>query len=313
MTQTTSGLDADRGSDYELAYASPRLFPTTFRDPVFAQAGTLGPDGRRRRAVHCISDPDISPVYPDGFVNEDLRAGGPHLCKLPIDIEFLKPSHPFYEPLCAPESSAIQRVREILTEWKVAYTDINAMLQTWKFRRRLGGVPTLVISATRERDEVDNSWRFCARNIQEYLVTVLPRLQDHGQDPDEGEDKPLTQPLPHVIRVEIAAPSVFMGDALHPVDQCDEIFSIWNEVCQAVTGKINLVDVVTVGCYRLGDSDDAFECLPTISVGVKHDSGRSWKDIREEIVDLLDERGLGMVGVKIHKERLWGHWGPGDD
>lgn len=271
MTRTTSSFDVVGGSGYELAYASPRLFPTTFSDPVFAQAGTLGPDGRRRRAFHCISDPDISPVYPNGFVNEDLRAGGPHLCKLPMDIEFLRPSHPFYEPLCTPGSSVIQRIQEILAEWKVAYTDIHAMLQTWKFQRSLGGVPTLVISATRGRDGVDKTWMFCARHIQEYLVTVLPRLQDQGQDPDEGEDKPRTQPLPHVIRVEIAGPSVFMGDALHLVDKCDAIFSIWNEVCQAVTGKINLVDVVTIGCYRLGDSDDAFECAPTISVGVKHD------------------------------------------
>jgi hypothetical protein len=41
---------------------------------------------------------------------------------------------------------------------------------------------------------------------------------------------------------------------------------------------------------------------------VKHDSERGWKDVREGIVELLDERGLGTVGVKIHRERLWGQW-----
>lgn len=40
----------------------------------------------------------------------------------------------------------------------------------------------------------------------------------------------------------------------------------------------------------------------------------SWREARFgeglEGVELLDERGLGTVGVKIHKERLWGQWEP---
>jgi hypothetical protein len=128
-------------------------------------------------------------------------------------FELLRPSHPFYEHLCPLESRVIHEVEEILAEWGVAYSDFNAMLQTWKFRRRYGGVPTLVISASREREEIDDSWVSCARKIQEYLVTVLPPLQD--QDQDEDEDQHLTQPLPHVIRVEIADRSVSIGDAIH--------------------------------------------------------------------------------------------------
>lgn len=310
MAQTLNDLDAVRGSDYELAYASPKLFPTTFEDPAFTQDGTLGPDGRRRRALHCISDPDDPPVYPDGFINEDLRAGGPHLCKLPMVFELLRPSHPFYEHLCPLESRVIREVEEILAEWGVAYTDFHAMLQTWKFRRRYGGVPTLVISASREREEIDDSWVLCARKIQEYLVTVLPPLQDQDQDQDEDEDQHLTQPLPHVIRVEIADKSVSIGDAIHVLKPSDEIFPIWREVFQTITERINPNDIVAVGCFRLGESNDGFECPPTIAVGVKHDSERSWKDVREGIVELLDQRGLGTVGVKIHKERLWGQWEP---
>ncbi|OJJ64244.1 hypothetical protein ASPSYDRAFT_84264 [Aspergillus sydowii CBS 593.65] len=310
MSQPTSGLFDARGSDYELAYASPKLFPTTYDDPAFAQPGILGPDGRRRRALHCISDPDITPVSAGGFINEDLRAGGPYLCKLPMDIEFLRPSHPFYEPLYAPESNVMQRVREILVEWKVAYTDINVMLQTWRFCRERGGVPTISILASRGRDKVDDTWVSCARDIQHYLSAVLPLLQDLGQDQGQG----LTQPLPHIIRVEIVAPSALMGDALHPVKPFDEILYSWDELARAIKENINQEGILTVGCDRHGGSDDPCECAQTISVGVLHNSESIWKGIREQMVELLDERELGMVAVRVHKQVLlsW-EWQPEDD
>lgn len=84
-----------RGSDRELAYVSPKIetiigidpgeymSQLSIKEPRSSTDGKLESDGRRRRSRH--SSDDEGEMFKDGFINEDLRVGGPYLCSLPVE------------------------------------------------------------------------------------------------------------------------------------------------------------------------------------------------------------------------------------
>lgn len=78
------GADSESIQRYERKSALRRAF----RD----EDGELGDDGRRRR--HRGSRDDEGCLTTDGFINTDLRVGGPYLCMVPIQTSQIPASHP---------------------------------------------------------------------------------------------------------------------------------------------------------------------------------------------------------------------------
>lgn len=84
------------GSDLELAYASPS-----------------GPDGRTSRYRGCSNDEGN--LTDDGFINEDIRVGGPHLCALPARYIPITKNHPLYSRLQERDHEVWKYVAPVVT------------------------------------------------------------------------------------------------------------------------------------------------------------------------------------------------------
>ncbi|KAL3471385.1 hypothetical protein BJX99DRAFT_263316 [Aspergillus californicus] len=264
---TAMDLLMSHGSDYELSYASP-VFPDDMSPET---------DGRKRRTQG--SSDDEYTVAADGFVNEDLRAGGPNLCPLPATIQCLGHSHPLHSQLNATHWA---QVCSILTNHGVTYTDITTVEHTYHLRDNSKPVATMSITAT--RNHRDESWITAARAIRSYLVNCG---------------------LAHVA-VEIADPRAFVLNHRSPVKQSDKIFALWEVVCDRILRTMDLTDVLAVGCFRFGKSDVATDNPPTVNLMVYVDSTRCWKDTREQIVGILNDFGLPVVAVSFRKDGFWG-------
>ncbi|KAJ5736091.1 uncharacterized protein N7483_001216 [Penicillium malachiteum] len=99
---TTIAQSSSRNSDFELAYASPvvlslkgaileslRQHNSNKGQPRGSndESGKLSTDGRKRRSHGSSSDEDC--MTPDGFLNEDLRVGGPYICSFPVEMTLI--------------------------------------------------------------------------------------------------------------------------------------------------------------------------------------------------------------------------------
>lgn len=66
--------------------------------------------------------------------------------------------------------------------------------------------------------------------------------------------------------------------------------------------RIELRDVLTIGCYRRGRSSDTSHHPATVLVMVDVNSRKLWKATREVIIKILTEFSLPMVAVEIVKD-----------
>ncbi|KAG2421711.1 hypothetical protein HFD88_005687 [Aspergillus terreus] len=249
------------GSDLELAYASPS-----------------GPDGRKRRYRGCSNDE--ASLTDDGFINEDLRVGGPHLCALPARYIPITKDHPLYSRLQDRDHEVWKRIVEILQSSRVALKSVDFGVRQYRWVPEAPETATAFIIARRKT--IDNGWLDTARTIRQYLV--CQGLQE--------------------VCVELAGERALEAARVFPVLKNDTITTKWPTVQAQILGSIDLTDVFFVGCYRVGHNKEANDNPPTVLVLVNVHGTRDWKDVREAIVGILDQHELSMVAVEISKDRL---------
>lgn len=293
-TETLLSRSNSRGSDWELAYASPRVISQarvdeesvkrhqqkqqTRKRATSDEDGKLEADGRKRRQRG--SSDDEGYLEYDGLINEDLRVGGPTLSAIPLINQDVPKDHPIYERLQASKRFIIGEMAKIINKYAIRIQGMGF------WQRRSAYVPedppviTALIIATRET--VDNTWLKASREIRALL-----------QDQNFSE-----------ISVEIADPSAFVPETVSPVLQTDEIFEKWDDVRCNIVQEIDLKDVKTIGCWRLGKSPDSHQNAPTVLVTVALKSTRTWKRTREIIITILTRFALSMVAVKIVKAEV---------
>ncbi|GES65531.1 hypothetical protein ATEIFO6365_0010045400 [Aspergillus terreus] len=284
---------ASRGSDMELAYASPNVVRLRGGHPeavsrhdrkrqasgrVNDETGKEGPDGRKRR-YRGSSDDEGKLTY-DGFTNEDLRVGGPYLCSLPAQNVYITKYHPLYSRLYGNDNEVWKRITEILQSSRVALKSFDFVSRQ---SRWIPGDPLRVTAfIIARREAIDNSWLDAARKIRQYLISQ--GLQE--------------------VCVEIADKRAFKNARVFPVLKEDAICTKWETVRQQILRSIELKDVFFVGCYRVGQSEDVNDNPPTILILVNVLSTRDWKGTRETVVGILGQHDLSMVAVEISKDRL---------
>lgn len=291
-----------RGSDFEKAYASPKvtrkkgtdraslhrhdskdLLPRGLND----EAGKLSDDGRKRRSQG--SSDDEGKIADDGFSNEDLRVGGPYLCSLPLISKLPPDTHPLRDILLrkiSPRGDLHRHISDIIRGRNIEL-DSADRVETLRFRLRQSKndpeaqpVPTIVILATRHI--VDDVWLKAARQI--YSLLCHNGLKQ--------------------VSVEILDPEAELPPKTFPVLREEPVYKKWDSVLRAILKDIEKKDLVLIGCYRRGRNSKPQENPPTVLVIVDIHSKKNWKPTRDLIVEILRRFHLPMVAVEICKDEL---------
>ncbi|CAG7974930.1 unnamed protein product [Penicillium nalgiovense] len=238
-------------------------------------------DGKRiRTSCDSVDDPGEWLVDPDGFINEKYRAGGPFLCSLPESILNLKGSSPLYTVL---ETISLHKmILSVLDEYNVNASSVTIKKCQYEFWPIMQPLPTLIITAT--RDTFSDAWVQACRKIWRHL----------------SENQ-----LGH-INVEISDPALHTLYRSWPVESGHPIYPVHRKVMRRITEELNLTDWVTLGAQRVGTTSNVKDSEVVMLLTAHFKSNRDWRVPREQIISILEELKLPMVGVMIQKGKLWG-------
>ncbi|KAJ5578631.1 uncharacterized protein N7459_007595 [Penicillium hispanicum] len=292
MSTITLSSSTSRGSDFELAYASPIILKAKGADvesisrheskrsqqrAYSDESGKLTSDGRKRRSRG--SSDDEGQLTFDGLSNEDLRVGGPYLCSLPVKTITIAAGDPLY-PIAEVDSHIMEQVHKTLAQHNMHRVLPALVKRRSHFNPENEPIPTILLLATRQK--VDNEWLHIVREIRDYLV------QAHLQE----------------VSVEIADPEIFKPPHISPVLKTDPIFDKWDELLNVILREINLQDIGAIGCFRRGRSTKTTDNPPTVLFTVSTKSNKSWKSSRDFVVKILDRFRLPMVAVEYVKDEI---------
>lgn len=276
-------IHLSRGSDRELAYVSPKIetivsglpkpiSQLSIKEPRSSTDGKLGPDRRRRRSRH--SSDDEGELLEDGFVNEDIRVGGPYLCLLPVKRIPMTSTH---HGKTNNTKALCQGIVNILNKKKISPSFLQPVGRLSKQNPEKTPVPTMLILA--KRGELDETWLQTTREVHAYL------LEKGIQD----------------MAVELADPAAFQPLLTSTIKHSDKVFHWWEKVLAEILKFLDPKEVNMVGCHRRGRDTNGADNFPTVVVVVDPKIDKSWKATRERIIAILDSYQLSMVGVEIIK------------
>ena len=238
-------------------------------------------DGQRvRTSCDSIHDPGRWQVDPDGFINERYRAGGPFLCSLPETILDLKASSPLMAVV--ENISLLRMILSVLEEYQVNASSVKIKRCQYEFWPILQPLATLIITAT--RDTFSDDWVQACREIWR-------RLSEHE--------------LGH-INVEISDPTLHNPFHFWPVDSKHPYFSKHKDMMEKVRTEVGAVDWVELAAYRIGTTSDVKDSEVFMHLIVDFKSERDWRGTREQMLSILEDSKLPMVGVMIQKGKRLG-------
>lgn len=260
----TGGLSL--GSQSMAAYASP------------VQNGH-----RVRTSCDSHEDPGRWRVYPDGFINEVSRAGGPLLCPLPYEEkkDFSKwTKHPVFRVLAT--WPFIRFVTSVMTKYNINPTSMELHKYEWCHNEGLCTAFCLMFEAI--RDSVDDAWLEASREIWKYI-------QDHFES-ESGKN----------VSVEFIDPRL----RYHPRRGYRDVSDLpLNDLSTELLGAIDTSEIInTRWCYL--DMDPRKEDVKAFCLLVDYRSSRDWRIPREQMVAVLDKHNLSQVAIFITKRKNWG-------
>jgi hypothetical protein len=213
----------------------------------------------------------------DGFINEDYRVGGPYMCSLPLTITPLPRRHRLYSPK---EKDRIRKkVHDILASVGIKKPTMHIARCTSQVKPEHRPITTLFIHAERE-NRIDHMWLEASLQIYHFL-----------SDNDMPE-----------VCVEIADPRIYKPYKFAPIQQIPSIWH-WDRVIAEITKRIDLTDVITIGCMRV-QAPIAPNHVPTVLVTVEMESERDFREMRDIITAILDKYGLPTISVLILRDEL---------
>ncbi|KAJ5416201.1 hypothetical protein N7465_004896 [Penicillium sp. CMV-2018d] len=273
----SSSIDSfDRSSQHDSE--SEEEEPPKGSQMLAAYASPLRDGQRVRTSCDSIYDPGRWLVDPDGFINEKYRAGGPFLCSLPETILNLKGSSPLMAVL--ENISLLKMIFSVLEEYQVNASSVKIKRCQYELWPILQPLATLIITAT--RDTFSDNWVQACREIWR-------RLSEHE--------------LGH-INVEISDPSLHSPFHFWPVEKKHPYFSKHRDVIERITNELHLTDLLSIAAFRIGTTSDVKDSEVFMFLEVDFKSEQDWRGPREQILSILEELKLPMVGVVIQKGKM---------
>lgn len=281
LTTTSHPSRRSRAAVSEECYASSRTHLRLTGSPTY----DLGRSSERKRTSRGSSD-DQDSVQDDGFINEAFRAGGPQLCTVPMATDGVAPGHPSYQFLTDNMERLTGTAVALLANAGVRSNNILFCTRQSMFEKDSEPVLTLLIDA--HKTAFDDTWINASRELYGFFCKEnLPELT-----------------------VEIGDNRAFDLDKVFPLHPRDSIYSKWHDVVQSIWTHCHLEDVNTIGCFRIGKSENWEENPPTVLITVDPNTDLAWKTMREDVILILEDHYLSMVAVKIQRDQVLRTSGP---
>lgn len=258
----------------EVCYVSPSFY-------VPQASPQAGPVQRTRsRRFNRSSSDEHSTVSWDRFSEEDLRAGGPDLCEGPCETFYGIPqSHAYYSALTSLNRPQLERELLLLArEISPEIQDIRFCCR-WSSMEKPENASLTVLFSAQRQVLTARGWIDAARKVRQ-------RLHHKG--------------LPQV-KVEIVDPRFDQPLRPFPCFSNDDIYPIWIDVVKTIIRTLDVSDVYSLGCYRIG-GNTRDTSSPTILIGISGKSSRDWKMFRESLVRTIDNLGLPTVGILLRRD-----------
>ncbi|KAM5474817.1 hypothetical protein MferCBS49748_000224 [Microsporum ferrugineum] len=258
----------------EVAYAGPQV-PTP---PSSSFSGSIPAHRPRRiRRVEGSSESEApSSIGDDEIHNEDYRAGGPHLVRLPGLSEPLKR----HDPLDVAWDEVLDvPVHNILERYHVNISSVAVV------RRCFTDTPekydTVLVIARKQNLASDSWFRACKDMLRLFRSKGFMQLNVEILD-------------------ERANPQIVS----YPISPNDPFVGAWNSIRPQVLNILGRNDWTSLYVIRRRVKDQR-EGPITVSITVTEESTNDWARIRDEIVRLLDSSGQYAVAVDICRGDIW--------
>ncbi|KAM5458288.1 hypothetical protein MaudCBS49596_000201 [Microsporum audouinii] len=258
----------------EVAYAGPQM-PTP---PSSSFSGSIPAHRPRRiRRVEGSSESEApSSIGDDEIHNEDYRAGGPHLVRLPGLSEPLERRDPldvtWDEVLRAPVRSILDRYRVDMSSAVPVRRCFNVVSERYD---------TILILARKHNLASDSWFRACKDILQLFRSKGLMQLN-----------------------VEILDKRANPRIVTYPISPDDPFVRAWNSIRPQVLSILGRNDWTLLYVIRQRVEDQR-EGPITVAITVAEESINDWTRIRDEIVQLLDSNGYYGVAVNIRRGDIW--------
>ncbi|KAM5471939.1 hypothetical protein MauCBS54593_003346 [Microsporum audouinii] len=232
-------------------------------------------DGRLRSSRGSSEDND-EPPPPDGWVDQDLRAGGPTLAPSPsISIYYPSTNSP-YRSMMDAKSDLSKSILTVLHGSKVKVKTFLFCCRRCVYFPDDNPIPTLLVDA--ERESHDDQWLPVCKILHNLL-----------------QANNLT-----IFNVEIYDDRLNLTRYPSPVPSSDPIYPLWEEVLDQILISIDCSHVLTIDCFRFGQRDNQNGDPTTIIITVEpKTSSYSWRGSRETIISILNTYNLQHVSVLI--------------
>ncbi|KAL3460029.1 hypothetical protein BJX64DRAFT_290678 [Aspergillus heterothallicus] len=254
------------GSRFEECYASSTCWGFPW----------INHDCRERRHKRS-SRQAVAGTFDDGFIDEDLRVGGPYMCRIPAHYIALPRTHKHYHRLVVDADEIIFKIIEILFEANIKPISVDFVGRLSEVETEPAPRLTLLIFARRE--SLDPIWIYSARKLWRLLNAQFIYLD-----------------------VEIADPRAFTRlEVFDPRDIDDEIlatieYDVWNDI----RGTQYEDTVTSIGVRRITDLGFHTDAPVTLAISILPDSDISeYRPLRERMVRLLNFYRLYEVAVMI--------------
>ena len=250
---------------------------------------SISSDGRSRRTRGSSSDEEQT-VW--DMIDEDYRAGGPHLAAMPcrtIPLAMNNSAAKIWKSDPGFARSILDVIRRHNVEAK--YVELFGRQSKDGDDADERVLDTVVVTA--EKTQLDKSWLEACFDIRN--IFLQKGLRD--------------------LNIEIVDKRASTEKFATPVPSSHPIYPRWDDISSLIVHKIGRKGWLALECFRWGEShgpswEDVAENPVTVILTIPRDSEANWKPAREHIVSILAECKLNDVAVSIIRGKIWRGGGP---
>ena len=237
---------------------------------------------KRRVRIQGLSEESEAPLVPilDKIRNEDFRAGGPILCRIPT-VSVPVTTGPAFDAWSAGPLAA--SIRTILNKWSVGVYNVSLVERSFKFDDSMPTHPTIFVYNTVKQKPTNNWLKAC--------LEIRACCNKYGF-PD--------------MNVEIADARGLETILSSSVESHHTIAPLWPKLRIEIVKVLGKRDWIALSLLRRGKESLPHPHPVTVVVTVDLDSeDGDWEHISRQIAGLLDAVNLTSVMVEIGRGKLW--------